>query len=129
MGNNTGAQSLLLNGWKNNRDASNCLNNYFSNITDIKTLKNEIDDIYKNDVTDQNSNLFLTVIQHEYKKKNELSERVRDIAYEIIAKNIHTNPSVVSFLKEFNKSDNQLFKDTVRYNNISRISRKTFTIN
>jgi tetratricopeptide (TPR) repeat protein len=109
------AQSLLLDGWRSNRDASNCLNNYFSNITDIKTLKNEIHRVYNSDVTEQNSETFLTVIQHEYKKGNELEEPTRELAYEIVAKNIKANPSIVSLLRGFNKDDKQLLKDTMRY--------------
>jgi len=113
--NPSGAQSLLLDGWRNNRDASNCLNNYFSNIPDTKILNNEIHAVYQNEVTAQNSEVFLTVIQHEYKKGNELEEPIRDLAYEIIAKNIESNPSFASLLKGFNKADTLLLKDTMRY--------------
>lgn len=113
--NTSDAQSLLLDGWRSNRDASNCLNNYFANIPDIKTLKHELYAVYHNDVTEQNSELFLTVIQHEYKKGTELAEPTREIAYEIVAKNIEANPSIVSLLRGFNKDDKQLIKDTMRY--------------
>jgi len=118
--NASNAQSLLLDGWRSNRDASNCLNNYFSNIPDIKTLKTEMYAVYNNDVTQQNSELFLTVIQHEYKKGNELAEPTREIAYEIVAKNIDANPSIVSLLRGFNKDDKQLIKDTMRYKQQSK---------
>ncbi len=113
--NTTQAQSLLLEGWRSNRDASNCLNNYFANIADIKELKNEIHAVYQNEINEHNSETFLTVLEHEYAKSNELAEPVRDIAYEIIAKNIQSNPSLSSLLKGFNKKDNQLLKDTLRY--------------
>lgn len=116
----SGAQSLLLDGWRSNKDASNCLNNYFANIADVKTLKNEIHTIYHNDVTPQNSELFLTVLQHEYKKGKELAEPVREIAYEIVAKNVAANPFIVSQLREFNKKDNQLLKDTMKYKQQSK---------
>ncbi|ABG58960.1 hypothetical protein [Cytophaga hutchinsonii] len=113
--NTIGAQALLLDGWRTNRDASNCLNNYFSNISDLKILKNEIHDVYHNDVTEHNSEVFLTVIEHEYKKGNELAEPMREIAYEIVAKNVEKNPFIVSMLKGFNKNDTQLLKDTMKY--------------
>jgi hypothetical protein len=116
-----GAQSLLLEGWRNNRDASNCLNNYFSNISDVKILKNEIHNIYHNEVTEQNSEVFLTVIQHEYKKGSELAEPMRELAYEVVAKNIQSNPSIVSMLKSFNKNDQQLIKDTMRFKQQSNL--------
>jgi hypothetical protein len=108
-------QSLLMEGWKNNKDASNCLNNYFSNISDIKTLKHEIENIYKHHLTPQNSTFFLQVIRLEFDKKNELADSIKEIAYEVIAANIDRDPSIVSELKSFNKKDKELLKDTLRF--------------
>jgi hypothetical protein len=115
MNNELGGQALLLAGWRGNADAINCLNNYFSNFKDIKLLKNEINSIYKNDLTQQNSESFLQVIQHEYDKKNELSDMIKEMAYEIIAAQIPTNPSIVSEMKGFNKNDKELVKDALRF--------------
>lgn len=108
-------QALLLEGWKKNMDASNCLSNYFSNISNITQLKYEIDNVYKHHLTSGNSIPFLKVIRQEYDKKNELSESIKEIAYEIIAAEIKTNPSIVSELKGFNKNDKELLKDTLRF--------------
>ncbi|MES2132537.1 MAG: hypothetical protein V4506_09310 [Bacteroidota bacterium] len=117
MNNEPGSQSLLLEGWRNHKDAFTCLNNYFSNIGDVKTLKNEINTIYRNDLSDHNSETFLQVIKHEYNKKNELSESIQDMAYEIIAAQIPYNPAIVSEIKEFNKPDKELVKDALRFRN------------
>lgn len=115
MNNELAGQSLLMEGWKNNKDASNCLNNYFANIRDIKLLKHEINTVYKHNLTPQNSTAFLQVIRYEYDKKNELSESIKEMAYEVIAANINSNPSIVSELKSFNKNDRELLKDTLRF--------------
>ncbi|OFY83691.1 MAG: hypothetical protein A3F72_12820 [Bacteroidetes bacterium RIFCSPLOWO2_12_FULL_35_15] len=121
MNNEQGGQSLLLEGWRSFKDPSNCLNNYFSNIRDIKILKREIETIYANDLNRQNSETFLQVIRHEYNKNNELSDSIREMAYEIVAAQIPKNPSIVSELKEFNLKDKELMKDTIRF----KVNRKT----
>lgn len=115
MHNNQGGQALLLEGWRTSKDALNCLGNYFSNINDIKLLKTEIANVYANDLNNQNSESFLQVIQHEYNKKNELSDSIKEMAYEIIAAQIPTNPSIVSEMKGFNKTDKELIKDALRF--------------
>ncbi len=109
------AQYLLLQGWKSNKDSFNCLKSYFSHIDSVKALGSEIRTIYKNDVVELNREVFLSVMKHEYKKKNELSDEIKEMAYEIIAKQIAINPSIVSELKEFNTTDKQLVKDTLRF--------------
>ncbi len=115
MHNPTGAQHLLLDGWRTNRDASNCLASYFANINDIKQLKTEIAAIFAHDLNNQNSEAFLQVIQNEYNKKNELSDYIKEMAYEVIAAQIPTNPFIVSEMKGFNKNDKELAKDALRF--------------
>ncbi len=114
------AQELLLEGWKSKRDAVNCLTNYFSNIDNLKVLKNEINRIYTKDLDGTNEGLFLSTLKYEFKKQNDLADYIRNIAYEIIAKEIKTNPSVSIELKEFNKEDKALIKDALRYRTTSK---------
>ncbi|MDI3319398.1 hypothetical protein [Pinibacter soli] len=109
------AQSVLLKGWRAHRDGNNCLRCYFDNIADTKELGREINAIYKNDVSEANVDNFLDVIRHEYKKKNELAENIREIAYEIIAARSQSDPSIVVTLKNFNENDKELLKDAVRF--------------
>ncbi len=127
MNNERGGQSMLLQGWRVNADAFNCLNNYFANISDIKELKTEIDAVYNYDVSPQNRESFLRVIKHEFDKKNELSDSIKEMAYEIVAAQIPTNPTIVSELKGFNPKDQQLTKDTIRFNlkNKQSLNRKS----
>ena len=110
-----GGQALLLQGWKSLKDPFNCLNNYFNNCKDTKELKSEIDRIYATDLTKQNSAIFLQAIRHEYRKGNELSASIREMAYTIIAEHLPENPSIVSELREFNLQDSQIKKDTIRF--------------
>lgn len=113
------AQALLLEGWKLKRDAVNCLTNYFSNIDNQKILKDEINRIYSEDIDATNQELFLATIKHEFKKQHDLADYIRNIAYEIIAKEIKTNPSISIELKEFNKEDKALIKDALRFRTAS----------
>jgi tetratricopeptide (TPR) repeat protein len=109
------AQGLLMEGWRKNRDASNCLNMYFSNIDDLKERKTAIDNVYNNDLTGINRETFLHVIRNEFAKNNELSEDIKEMAYQVIAAEIQTNSGIVSHLKEFNIDDQELVKDTMRF--------------
>lgn len=115
MLNAPGSQELLLEGWRREKDAFNCLNNYLSHIGDVKTLKQEIQAIYSKELTERNSPVFLRVIKHEYSKHKELEEPIREMAYEIVASQMAYNKSIVSELKEFNKSDKEIHKDLMRY--------------
>jgi hypothetical protein len=113
--NGPGSQTLLLEGWRKQKDAFNCLHSYMNNIEDIKTLKQEINRIYSKELTEVNSPVFLQVIKHEYNKQNELAEPIKDMAYEIIASQISHNSTIVNELKEFNKNDKEIMKDMQRF--------------
>jgi tetratricopeptide (TPR) repeat protein len=113
--NPTAGQLMLLEGWRVNKDAVNCLSNYFSNIQDSDQLHKELNHIYEKEVTEKNRESFLEVIKHEYRKKNQLRDPIKEMAYEIVSKQIPLNPSIVSELKNFSPENNELFKDTLRF--------------
>lgn len=115
MLNAPGSQDLLLEGWRKEKDAFNCLNNYLSNIGDVKALKQEIQTIYTKEMTERNSPVFLQVIKHEYHKHKELEEPIREMAYEIVASQMAHHKTIVNELKEFNKSDKEIHKDLMRF--------------
>ena len=115
MHDNEAGQEKLLIGWRLNRDSFNCLNNYFNNISNEPKRWHELVSVYKNDVSSNNQESFLNVVKYEFERKTEFSEGIRDIAYEVITKQIKTNPSIVSELKTYNKKDSQIVKDTIRY--------------
>jgi hypothetical protein len=108
-------QSLLRQGWKKNLDAVNCLNLYFANIPDDDKLHDAVADIYKNDVNDYNSELFLQVMRNEYQRKNNLQETLREMAFEIVAGRIAANPQIAAELKHFNPRNKDLMKDMLRF--------------
>lgn len=115
MENEAEAQALLLKGWRLSRDAFNCLNSYFSNYRDAKQLGEQMQGIYQKDVKQDNREVFLRVLQHQYGRNEELKQPIRDMAYEIVVQEAKKNPSIVSELKTFNKDDKQLIKDTLRF--------------
>lgn len=109
------AQALLLEGWKKDKDAYNCLNNYFENIKDLKKLNTEITRIYQHETPNEKKNTFLQLMKHEFKKDNSLEETTRNIAYEIITEGIATDKNIANELVFFNKDNKQLTKDIVRF--------------
>ena len=113
-------QDLLLRGWVEYKDAYNCLNNYFVNIEDSKDFKKELDAVFENHVNQKNRELFLRVLTFEYDRRKELSEPIREMAYEAISAQIPSDERIVSFLKNFNRKDKELVKDTIRF----KVNRK-----
>lgn len=108
------AQKILLQGWEENKDAFNCLNNYFVNINTIEDLNHTIHNLYLK--TPSNKKLiYLEAMKHEFKKDSKLQETTRNIAYEIIAENIENHSSIINELKHFNPKDEVILKDISRY--------------
>lgn len=108
------AQKILLKGWKENKDAFNCLNNYFANIYDVKQLGNSIQELYQETPEDKKI-IYLDAMKHEFKKDPKLQEVTRKIAYEIITEKISEHSEIVNELKHFNPDDEVILKDISRY--------------
>ncbi|NIF07128.1 hypothetical protein F3J23_16970 [Chryseobacterium sp. Tr-659] len=108
------AQEVLLKGWKEDKDAFNCLNNYFANIFDVKKLETEIQNLYHN-VPDHKKITYLEALKHEFKKDPKLQNTTRSIAYEIIAEKVGTRSEIVNELKHFNPNDEVILKDISRF--------------
>ena len=103
-----GGQALLMEGWAKKADAVNCLNLYFSNITDPEKLRQSITDTYKTQVTASNMEAFLQVIQSEFKRNKDQQELLREMAFEIVASKSGQNPSIVAELKHFSPGNQEL---------------------
>jgi hypothetical protein len=114
MNNETDAQDLLLDGYKENKDAFNCINNYFQNIDDTKLLEQAIENVYAHDATSDKKAVFLKALKHEHKKDETIAVRTKEIAYEIVADLVSKQPDIVSELKNFN-DDKSLVKDVTRF--------------
>ncbi|MBF4469818.1 MULTISPECIES: hypothetical protein [Flavobacterium] len=109
------AQEILLTGWKNNKDAANCLNNYFVNIKSTEKLSESIISIYNAEVSPENSEMFLQVMKHEFKRNQNLEGITKNIAYEIVADRVNKRPEIVSELIYFNKKNKSIIKDVMYY--------------
>ncbi|RZJ49556.1 MAG: hypothetical protein EOO19_05210 [Chryseobacterium sp.] len=108
------AQKILLKGWEENKDAFNCLNNYFANIFDVKKLDQQIQELYEKTPSDKKIT-YLEAIKYEFKKDPKLQNTTRNIAYEIIAENVASRSEIVNELKYFNPDDEVILKDISRY--------------
>lgn len=108
------AQKILLKGWEEDKDAFNCLNNYFANIFDVKNLKHEIGELYQKTPSEKKI-IFLEAMKHEFKRDPSLHTIIRNIAYEIIAEKVITHSEIVNELKYFNPDDEVILKDISRY--------------
>ncbi|AZA79332.1 hypothetical protein EG347_18400 [Chryseobacterium sp. G0186] len=108
------AQKILLKGWEEDKDAFNCLNNYFANIVDVKKLETEIQDLYAK-TPDYKKIIYLDAMKHEFKKDPELQSITRNIAYEIIAEKVGNRSEIVNELKHFNPDDEVILKDISRF--------------
>lgn len=109
------AQELLITGWRSNKDAFNCLNNYFANIESKEKLSGAITSIYETEVSEENSELFLQAMKHEFKKHEDLEEIIKNIAYEIVADKITVKPDIASELVAFNENNKSMLKDVMKY--------------
>ncbi len=114
-------QELLMEGWENQIDAFNCLNNYFVNLRndtdDEEIIKDKLDSIYRNSKFQVIYKPFLEVLKHEYKKEQSknLTLFIREIAYKIISRTIHQNKNMAENLKYFNSNDKMMAKEASRY--------------
>jgi tetratricopeptide (TPR) repeat protein len=108
------AQKILLKGWEEDRDAFNCLNNYFANISDAKKLDQQIRELYGKTPSEKKI-IYLEAMKHEFKKNPELRSTTRNIAYEIISEKVATRSEIVNELKHFNPEDEVVLKDISRY--------------
>ncbi len=115
MNNEQMAQDALMKGWEENCEAFKCLKQYFFNIRDLEELKNKLDYIYDNKVNDKNREVYLKLIVSEYKRNNNLAKHLREMGYEIIAKQVSKNPKIIDELKKFNPMDKEVIKDTSRF--------------
>ncbi|WP_394773510.1 hypothetical protein [Flavobacterium sp.] len=115
IGDITEAQELLLEGWKTNKDAGKCLNNYFANIHSPDELSSAIKSVYNAEMSSANSVIFLHLLKHEFTKYEGLEEMIKNIAYEIAADKIDKMPDIASELLHFNKNNKSMLKDVMKY--------------
>jgi hypothetical protein len=109
------AQTILLQGWREHKDAYNCLTNYFSNFPNTDILKKGIAFIYKKETTPENLTLFLKALKVEHQKHEGIQDFTQNIAYEIVANNLSDNPGITYELKAFNTDNHLIQNDATRF--------------
>ncbi|BAP29969.1 uncharacterized protein CHSO_0932 [Chryseobacterium sp. StRB126] len=107
-------QKVLLKGWEEDKDAFNCLNNYFANIFDVKKLESEIQTMYEKTPAYKKMT-YLEAMKYEFKKDVKLQPVTRKIAYEIIAEKVENRSEIINELKHFNPGDDVILKDISRF--------------
>ena len=114
MGDKIAASKLLVKGWRENKDAVNCLNNHLVHFENKKTLEKEINSFYNHEVHRGNQLHFLKVLKTEFKKDIAPKENIQNIAYELVSSN-DQNSEVLSNLYHFVNEDSQIVPDIIRH--------------
>lgn len=114
------AQLLLMEGWRSNKDAERCLDNYFSHIRDEQHLEAEIKRVYTHDTDERQKGVYLEVLKHVFRRGEGAEPASREIAYEIVAQLIKYDPAVAASLQSFNPQDTNLTKDILKFKHSRR---------
>ena len=109
------AQALLMQGWQQDKDAANCLNNYLEHIDDIDLRLAQVNELHRESMDANKSKKFLWVLQQESKKNSILKENALQLAYQIVAKHARNDFTFVDELRLFDRSDKYIFKDALNY--------------
>ena len=108
------AQEALLKGWNEDRDALNCLHNYFSNISDDREVLKSISELIGNSLRKTNIRSFLKVLGAEFKKREDINKSIKENGYELISEWSLVVPNTVYDLKLFDL-DPEIKMDADRY--------------
>lgn len=111
-------EALLLEGWKNSKQAEECLVKYF----EIKSERGDLEvgeimqEVYQEFVPSGKKTAFLHVLLRLESKTPATKAHSRDIAYEIISENaVKGKWADLSYLKHFIENDPLLSKDTSKF--------------
>lgn len=113
-------QDLLLKGWREKKDSTNCLNNYFSNVATEGELARELKQLGEEEKKGDRRRDFLGVVLKQNKHPHAPKQVVRDLAYELVSLEAKQHPEVVAELIALNNTDKEFTKDTFRYKAFSR---------
>lgn len=109
------ANDILLKGWHEEVDQFNCLNNYLNNLEDEEEVWNQIAYFKANEVDVRNEKIFLQVLKHEHKKRNDITHKIQNMAYTMISDMLERGLISANELLSFNKEDARLRSDTIRF--------------
>ncbi len=115
LDNYTEAQSSLILGWIQKRDAYNCLTMYFANVKDENILLSELERVTAQHVTQENVLLYLNVLKNELDRSQLVLSSVRNIAYLLVSKYYDKDKSIINELQYFNKHNTEILSDIQRF--------------
>jgi len=109
------ARTLFYEGWNKELDAFNCLNNYFNTFQEESDFRIALRDLFKGEaLSRQQYEILVNNLQIEFSKREApLASEIRDLAYQIIAKQAKDNPKLLKTLLTFNPGDEELRRDLI----------------
>ena len=113
-------RETFLNGWKNEKQAENCLKNYFdlARETGNDSIEQEVKKVYTNHTPNKKKKKFLEVLKHVYNRKADIKALAsyQEIAYEITSEQADEgNPYALNDLAHFFPDDELISSDCSRY--------------
>lgn len=109
------ARDLFFHGWSTESDTYNCLNNYFNTFQEEEDFRIALREVVKNEnLSKKQYEFLLTTLQIEFTKRETLTaSEIRDIAYQVIAKQAKDDPKLLQMLLSFNPNDEELRRDLI----------------
>lgn len=115
------AQEILLQGWILDKDTFNCLNNYITHIEDDQLTLQTLERIRAEEKSPRKKGVILQVIRYEYTKRTAIAPQLREMAYGLILENMASDPDIISEIKNFNKDNQRLTHDIMRFKQAKRM--------
>ncbi len=108
-------RDLFHQGWMENVDIYNCLNNYFNTFKEPEDFRLAMREIVKNENLNKNQNeVLVSTLRVEFSKREaSVIPEIRNIAYVIISKQAKVNPQLIQSLRDFNPNDLELRRDLI----------------
>lgn len=116
------AREVLMTGWKEKKEAIDCMKNYLSLENDLKERSLEAERI-ATDLKPTEVGAFLTVVEHFYNNQDDQPDGYRELAFKLVAENISTHPNLIEQLRPFNKENKHFAKETLRFMQWRRTNR------
>jgi hypothetical protein len=105
-------QKTLLNGWREGKEQTKCINAYFDNVKNPKDLEKELSYFYKNETNSSNIKIFIKALKKHKDITPELTEFSKNLMYDIISKYYNTDPGIAFELSSFDETNKKIHRDS-----------------
>ncbi|WP_405377380.1 hypothetical protein [Nonlabens sp. Asnod3-A02] len=105
-------QKTLLEGWRNRKESTKCIDQYFENIKDHKKLEQEILYFNKYETNISNIRIFIKSLKKQKHKSPELANLSKKLIYEIISKYHKSDPGIAFELSSFDDANKKIHRDS-----------------